>query len=189
MILGGLLLQNQTFIDFGLKLSSSYYETYHQTHAGIAPELFRWLDNGFNPLVKPTANRSPPQKWMAFYERSGFYATNPEYILRPETIESLYYAYRATGERKLQDMAWQAFEAWNKRTKVEGGYAGLRSVMKSFDDPAQQYVDKMESFWMAETLKYLYLMFADDSDVQVRSDGKMKWVLNTEAHPLLIRGA
>jgi len=32
-------------------------------------------------------------------------------------------------------------------------------------------------------------MFAEDSDVQVRSDGKMKWVLNTEAHPLLIRGA
>ncbi|KAI1070846.1 hypothetical protein LB507_006662 [Fusarium sp. FIESC RH6] len=189
LILGGLLLQNQTFIDFGLKLSSSYYETYHQTHAGIAPELFRWLDNGSNPLVKPTANRPPPRKWMSFYERSGFYATNPEYILRPETIESLYYAYRATGERKWQDMAWQAFEALNKRTKVEGGYTGLRSVMKSFDDPAQQYVDKMESFWMAETLKYLYLMFADDSDVQVRSDGKMKWVLNTEAHPLLIRGA
>ena len=47
----------------------------------------------------------------------------------------------------------------------------------------------VESFWMAETLKYLYLMFAEDMDVQVRSDGKMKWVLNTEAHPLLIRGA
>lgn len=187
LILGGLLLQNQTFIDFGLKLSESYFETYRQTPAGIAPELFRWVDDGNNPLAKKNSNRPPPPKWQSFYEKSGFYHTNPEYILRPETIESLYYAYRATGDKKWQDMAWEAFGSLNKMTKVEGGYTGLRSVMKSFDDKSGGYIDKMESFWLAETLKYLYLMFAEDSDVQVRSDGRMKWVLNTEAHPLLIR--
>uniref|UniRef100_A0A4E9E3D8 alpha-1,2-Mannosidase n=1 Tax=Gibberella zeae TaxID=5518 RepID=A0A4E9E3D8_GIBZA len=188
LILGGLLLQNQTFVDFGLKLSESYFETYRQTPAGIAPETFRWIDNGNNPLVEPHANRPPPPKWQSFYEKSGFFHTNPEYILRPETIESLYYAYRATGDKKWQDMAWEAFESLNKMSKVEGGYTGLRSVMKSADDKTREFVDKMESFWLAETLKYLYLMFAEDLDVQVRSDGKMRWVLNTEAHPLLIRG-
>ncbi|EYB32129.1 hypothetical protein FG05_03906 [Fusarium graminearum] len=188
LILGGLLLQNQTFVDFGLKLSESYFETYRQTPAGIAPETFRWIDSGNNPLVEPHANRPPPPKWQSFYEKSGFFHTNPEYILRPETIESLYYAYRATGDKKWQDMAWEAFESLNKMSKVEGGYTGLRSVMKSADDKTREFVDKMESFWLAETLKYLYLMFAEDLDVQVRSDGKMRWVLNTEAHPLLIRG-
>lgn len=72
--------------------------------------------------------------------------------------------------------------------KVEGGYTGLKSVMKTKDDKTRKFVDKMESFWLAETLKYLYLMFAEDSELQVRSDGKMKYVLNTEAHPLLVRG-
>ncbi|KAF5545162.1 class I alpha-mannosidase 1B [Fusarium mexicanum] len=188
LILGGLLLQNQTFVDFGVKLSESYYEVYRQSPSGIGPELFRWVDDGRQPLAKASAKRLPAPKWQSFYEKSGYYHTNAEYILRPETIESLYYAYRATGDRKYQDWAWEAFEALNRMCKVEGGYTGLKSVMKTKDDKTRKFVDKMESFWLAETLKYLYLMFAEDSELQVRSDGKMKYVLNTEAHPLLIRG-
>ncbi|KAJ3533273.1 hypothetical protein NM208_g2554 [Fusarium decemcellulare] len=189
LILGGLLLQNQTFIDFGLKLSKSYYEVYRQSPSGIGPELFRWVDDGRQPMTKPPANRPPSQKWASFYETSGFYPTNPEYILRPETIESLYYAYRATGDRKWQDWAWEAFESLNRMSRVEGGYTGLRSVMKKADDDTRQFIDKMESFWLAETLKYLYLIFAEDSDLHVRSDGRIKYVLNTEAHPLLFNAA
>jgi mannosyl-oligosaccharide alpha-1,2-mannosidase len=44
---------------------------------------------------------------------------------------------------------------------------------------------KMESFWVAETLKYLYLLFEDDGNV-VPLD---QWVFNTEAHPLPIWGS
>ncbi|KAF5593834.1 class I alpha-mannosidase 1B [Fusarium pseudoanthophilum] len=188
LILGGLLLQNQTFVDFGVKLSESYYEVYRQSPSGIGPELFRWIDDGRQPLAKASSKRLPAPKWQSFYDKSGYYHTNAEYILRPETIESLYYAYRATGDRKYQDWAWEAFEALNSMCKVEGGYTGLKSVMKTKDDKTRKFVDKMESFWLAETLKYLYLMFAEDSELQVRSDGKMKYVLNTEAHPLLVRG-
>ncbi|KAF5641844.1 class I alpha-mannosidase 1B [Fusarium tjaetaba] len=188
LILGGLLLQNQTFVDFGVKLSESYYEVYRQSPSGIGPELFRWVDDGRQPLAKASSKRLPAPKWQSFYEKSGYYHTNAEYILRPETIESLYYAYRATGDRKYQEWAWEAFEALNRMCKVEGGYTGLKSVMKTKDDKTRKFVDKMESFWLAETLKYLYLMFAEDSELQVRSDGKMKYVLNTEAHPLLVRG-
>ncbi|KAF5002507.1 hypothetical protein FGRMN_332 [Fusarium graminum] len=189
LILGGLLLQNQTFVDFGLELSESYFEVYKQSPSGIGPEVFRWVDDGRQPLAKAAANRYPPQKWKDFYEKSGFYHVNAEYILRPETIESLYYAYRATGDKKWQDRAWEAFESLNKMSKIEGGYTGLKSVMKTADDKTRQFVDKMESFWLAETLKYLYLIFAEDSELQVKSDGRMKYVLNTEAHPLLVRGA
>ncbi|PNP73745.1 hypothetical protein FNYG_12935 [Fusarium nygamai] len=188
LILGGLLLQNQTFVDFGVKLSESYYEVYRQSPSGIGPELFRWVDDGRQPLAKASSKRLPAPKWQSFYEKSGYYHTNAEYILRPETIESLYYAYRATGDRQYQDWAWEAFEALNRMCKVEGGYTGLKSVMKTEDDKTRKFVDKMESFWLAETLKYLYLMFAEDSELQARSDGKMKYVLNTEAHPLLVRG-
>lgn len=41
--------------------------------------------------------------------------------------------------------------------------------------------DVQQSFMLAETLKYLYLVFSDD---QISLD---KWVFNTEAHPLPIQ--
>jgi len=61
---------------------------------------------------------------------------------------------------------------------VEGGYSGLRDVniLKSYDDVQQ-------SFFLAETLKYLYLLFSNDSLLDLDL-----WVFNTEAHPLPIKG-
>lgn len=40
----------------------------------------------------------------------------------------------------------------------------------------------MPSFWIAETLKYLYLLFEDDESVLPFEE----YVFNTEAHPLPI---
>ena len=42
----------------------------------------------------------------------------------------------------------------------------------------------MESFWIAETLKYLWLLFGEPSTLLLD-----KWVLSTEAHPLLLNAA
>jgi mannosyl-oligosaccharide alpha-1,2-mannosidase len=63
---------------------------------------------------------------------------------------------------------------------VEGGYTGLRDVYQS--NPSQD--DVQQSFFLAETLKYLYLTFSDDSLIPLD-----KWVFNTEAHPLPIQSA
>ncbi|KAL4522826.1 hypothetical protein Ndes2437A_g07575 [Nannochloris sp. 'desiccata'] len=78
-----------------------------------------------------------------------------------------------------------------------GGYSNLESV-KSIPPPRR---DKMESFWIAETLKYLYLIFTDPPDrclapgcVDLSVDGQQavlpltKFVFTTEAHPLPIVG-
>lgn len=43
--------------------------------------------------------------------------------------------------------------------------------------------DKMESFWLAETLKYLFLLFDDSRPALIPLD---QFVLNTEAHALPI---
>lgn len=45
--------------------------------------------------------------------------------------------------------------------------------------------NKMESFWLAETLKYFYLLFEDDPNVLPLD----QWVFNTEAHPLPVWGS
>jgi mannosyl-oligosaccharide alpha-1,2-mannosidase len=92
-ILGGLVLDEQKYIDFGLELVASCENTYNQTLTGIGPESFGW-----------DANKVPSNQ-KEFYERAGFYITSTNYILRPEVLESFYYAYRATGDRKYQDVS------------------------------------------------------------------------------------
>ena len=60
---------------------------------------------------------------------------------------------------------------------MEHGYAGLRDVRKA----PPKHDDTQQSFFLAETLKYLYLMFGSKAEVSLD-----EWVFNTEAHPLRI---
>lgn len=183
-ILGGVLLDEAKYKKFGLELTESYFNNYMQSPSGIGPEVFRWVDAA---LPKDGSNGPPPESERKFYEKSGFYSTAGSYILRPETLESVYYAYRLTGDGKWQDMAWQAFESINKACRTGSGYAELKDVMKP---DGGGFYDQMQSFWMAETLKYLYLIFADESEVQLQlqGGGKSQFVFNTEAHPFRVRG-
>ena len=56
------------------------------------------------------------------------------------------------------------------------------TALPDVDNP-RKHDDKMESFVLAETVKYFYLLF--DPDDKVPLD---KYVFNTEAHPLRILG-
>ena len=102
---------------------------------------------------------------------------NPSYILRPETVESIYVAWKFTGLQKYRNYAWKIFKAINKSCRVENGFASISNV--DSEDPDKQ--NSMESFFLAETLKYLYLTFSDS-----RLISPAHWVFNTEAHPLRI---
>ena len=97
------------------------------------------------------------------------------YILRPEAIESIFILYRITGDVKYQDMAWKMFQAIDTATRTEIAHAAVADVRVA--NP--QKSDRMESFWLAETLKYFYLVFSEPEVVDLDD-----WVLNTEAHPL-----
>jgi mannosyl-oligosaccharide alpha-1,2-mannosidase len=100
------------------------------------------------------------------------------YVLRPEAIESIFYMYRMTGERKYQDIAWDMLQAIDASTRTEFGNAALSDMMKT---PPDKY-NSMKSFWLAETLKYFYLIFSDTNLISLD-----KFVLNTEeAHPFRI---
>ena len=104
-------------------------------------------------------------------------------LLRPETMESLFVLWRVTGKPHFQEWAWAIFRAFQLHTRVEGGgYANLDSCLQV--PPPKR--DKMESFWLAETLKYLYLTL-DDSNPQLMSLDE--YVFNTEAHPLPVEGS
>lgn len=181
-ILGGILLNEQKYIDFGIQLAESYYEAYRATESGIGPEGFSWVDSGQS---EGGSNPAPPEDKAEFYDKAGFWATAPYYILRPETVESLYYAYRVTGDRKYQDLAWEAFGRITELCRAGSGFSGLRDV--NLPDGGE-HDDFQESFWLAETLKYLYLTFGPESAVQLQVEGPNGWVFNTEAHPVKVRG-
>ncbi|KAG6008885.1 hypothetical protein E4U21_003697 [Claviceps maximensis] len=183
-ILGGIVLNNDKYKHFGIALTESYFNLYFQEPSGIGPEGFRWVDSAL-PADDPD-NKPPPAGQTDFYSQSGFYTTSGYYILRPEMFESLYYAYRLTGDKKYQDWAWWAFEKIRQDARVGDAFAELRDVTEA---NGGGFVDEMQSFWMAETLKYLYLIFAADGPVHVQGQGaKNEFVYNTECHPLRVRG-
>ena len=104
-------------------------------------------------------------------------------LLRPEVVESLFYMWRYTKEQKYRDMAWEIFKSFRKysRCPETGGYSGVKlNNFANVLEPVRD--DMMQSFFLSETLKYLYLIFSEDSVLDLN-----EWVFNTEAHPLKIR--
>ena len=133
------------------------------------------------------------------------------YKLRPETIESLMVLFRTTGDEKYRQMGWDIFKAMLRHCRVTefgtNSYSGILDVTGKAGNLKQN--DYMPSYFMAETLKYLYLLFAFDANgipesppTQLRQRQSAhalpqilatsalpldKWVFNTEAHPFSIR--
>lgn len=116
---------------------------------------------------------------FVFSNRADAMAFGPSekyYILRPEILETYFYMWRYTHDPKYRAWAWDFVEALEKYCKAEGGYSGLRNVYQPvIKDDVQQ------SFFLAEVLKYLYLIFSNDNVISLDD-----WVFNTEAHPLPI---
>lgn len=110
-----------------------------------------------------------------------FLQGDPRYLLRPEAIESVFYMYRITGDSMWQEKGWKMFESILKvaqvvdpKTNDVRGYSAVLDVT----NPKSKLDNSAESFWLAETLKYFYLLFEDPSVISLDD-----YVFNTEAHP------
>ncbi|RAH72242.1 class I alpha-mannosidase 1A [Aspergillus aculeatinus CBS 121060] len=100
---------------------------------------------------------------------------NRKYLLRPEAIESVFIMYRLTGDESWRKKGWEMFQAVSKYTRTEFANSAIDDVTVT----TPEMLDEMQSFWLAETLKYFYLLFSDPTVVSLDD-----YVLNTEAHPL-----
>ncbi|KDQ09550.1 glycoside hydrolase family 47 protein [Botryobasidium botryosum FD-172 SS1] len=100
-----------------------------------------------------------------------------QYLLRPEvgTIESIYLMWLTTGDIKWRERGWGIYQAIETYTKAPYGYACVNDVEMV---PPKRF-DSMPSYFFAETLKYLYLLFQEDTHWSLD-----KYVFNTEAHPI-----
>ncbi|HEY7216167.1 MAG TPA: glycoside hydrolase family 47 protein, partial [Thermoanaerobaculia bacterium] len=99
--------------------------------------------------------------------------TSPGYQLRPEIMESAYYLHRATKDPRYLEMGKTFFDGLVTHCRTDAGYTVLKDVT------TKEKGDLMPSYFLAETLKYLYLLFAPDDTLDFK-----RVVFNTEAHPL-----
>lgn len=190
--------EDLTDLELAHELAHTCYQLYRRTPSGLAPEIVVFVMEKVSDAYP--GSHPPDTGGGDFIIRNGDAHT----LLRPETVESFYILWKVTGDPIYREWAWQIFRAFELWARVDesipssrGGYSSLESVLEL--PPRRR--DKMESFWLAETLKYLYLIFieapdrclhpscADDASSERRHVLPLtKFVLNTEAHPLLIVG-
>ncbi|KAF9576596.1 mannosyl-oligosaccharide alpha-1,2-mannosidase [Mortierella alpina] len=165
------IVQEEDF-RIGEELTESCYEMYHQTETGLAPEIVYWVQKEEQIRGKSALQHTPGSDFI-INDRDG------HNWLRPETVESLFYLWRLTGNDKYRHWGWNIFEAIEKYSKVStGGYSSIHDIRRADN---VRFSDKMETFFLAETLKYFYLLFGSDEVLPLD-----KYVFNTEAHPLPI---
>ncbi|XP_073000348.1 mannosyl-oligosaccharide 1,2-alpha-mannosidase MNS3 [Typha latifolia] len=154
-------------------LAKTCFEMYSVTSTGLAPEIAYFHIEGDSEGGPDGGNKSSE------YVKDIIIKHNDRHnLLRPETVESFFVLYRITEDPKYREWGWQIFEAFEKYTKVDsGGYTSLDDVTTI--PPYKR--DKMETFFLGETLKYLYLLFGENNILPLD-----KFVFNTEAHPFPI---
>ncbi|PPJ55230.1 hypothetical protein CBER1_05676 [Cercospora berteroae] len=193
--LGGRLTEQEDHVDIGKKLTDGCIWAYQALPTGVMPEVFEmvpcpprpgecpWNEGKWRDAVTQfdaTRDQDPiddlrlPKGFTNIRDR--------RYILRPEAIESVFILYRTTRQKYLLDRGWEMFTSVINATETDMANAALADVTY---DPAwlastghSVKMNSMESFWLAETLKYFYLLYSEVDSISLDD-----WVFNTEAHP------
>ncbi|KAK3485241.1 glycoside hydrolase [Neurospora hispaniola] len=182
--LGGRLFGRPEWVESqGVKITKGCVYAYRAMPTGMMPERYnmvpcpsrddagcRWNEDVWEREKKKRL------EWKQHLPKGFTTAKDPRYILRPEAIESVFVMWRITGRQEFQEAAWDMFTAVSKGTVTEFANAAVLDVTKAeYPLPKEDY---MESFWLAETLKYFYLVFSPPDVISLDD-----FVLNTEAHP------
>ncbi|KAK6194278.1 Mitochondrial distribution and morphology protein 10 [Pestalotiopsis sp. IQ-011] len=174
--LGGKLLNVPEHVEIGEKIAKGCAWMYDSFPTGVMPEIYNLFPC---PSLEPCA--WDEQLWQEEGNttlRKGIRnARDPRYILRPEAIESIFIMYRITGKEEYQEIAWRMFQAIQKSTETELAASAISDVTVTGET---EKLNSMESFWLAETLKYFWLIFSPPDLISLD-----EYVLNTEAHPFL----
>uniref|UniRef100_A0A8C1B6B9 alpha-1,2-Mannosidase n=2 Tax=Cyprinus carpio TaxID=7962 RepID=A0A8C1B6B9_CYPCA len=98
-----------------------------------------------------------------------------QHPLRPEFAESTYFLYKATGDPYYLKVGQSIVEKLNTHARVPCGFAAVQDVRTGTHE------DRMDSFFLAEMFKYLYLLFSEKSQLPINIDD---YIFTTEAHLL-----
>ncbi|KAH8676749.1 glycoside hydrolase [Tricladium varicosporioides] len=165
-------------MELARELTKTCWGMYKVMATGLAPEIAHFH------IDTPPLPASAPHKSPSTFDDPENTEWQKDFIIkpadnhnlqRPETAESLFYMWRITGDEIYREWGWEMFKAFLKYTAVEDG-GGFTSLSNANVLPPQTK-DNMESFWLAETLKYFYLLFSPNDLIPLD-----KVVINTEAH-------
>lgn len=138
-------------IQWAKSVAYTCYQMYVRQSTRLSPESVSFRDGEMKPHIKYN-------------------------LLRPETVESLYILHEVTNDPIFVKWGWDIYKAFETISKTDFGYAEINDV-----DMSKSQRDKLESFFPAETLKYLYLLFDTNHKIDLHN-----YVFNTEAHPFKI---
>lgn len=173
--LGGKLFDIPEHVAIGEKIAKGCAWVYDSFPTGVMPEIYNLFPC---PSLEPCA--WDQETWSTDGDttlREGFKnARDPRYLLRPEATESIFLMYRMTGKEEYQEIAWRMFQSIKKSTETDLAFSAIGDVTTT---GVPEKLDSMESFWLAETLKYFWLIFSSPDLISLD-----EYVLNTEAHPL-----
>lgn len=144
-------------LELGINLTTTCQLTYAFTDTKIGPDRFYF---------------SKTQG-----ELMGLSNSDKRSQMRPEVAESIFVMWRVTKDERWRTYGWEMVQAMDKHYRTPYGYSGIYDVYNVMSKKD----DVMQSFFLAETLKYLYLLFSDDSLLPLD-----QYVFNTEAHPMPI---
>ncbi|KAL8413924.1 hypothetical protein RB594_005236 [Gaeumannomyces avenae] len=172
--------QDEADMRLARELMHTCWGMYKYMATGLAAEI-TFFNVGDPAAREGDAHATPPDhfsedpeaKWRKDYVVKEFDSHN---LQRPETVESLFYMWRITGENKYREWGWEMFASFMEHTAVPDG-GGFTSLSNANQVPPVTR-DNMESFWLAETLKYFYLLFSPNDVLPLD-----RIVINTEAHP------
>ncbi|XP_006777584.1 PREDICTED: mannosyl-oligosaccharide 1,2-alpha-mannosidase IC [Myotis davidii] len=140
--------------ELAAQITKTCHESYDRSDTKLGPEAF-WFNSGKEAVATQLSESY--------------------YILRPEVVESYMYLWRQTHNPIYREWGWEVVMALEKYCRTEAGFAGIQDVYSSIPN----HDNKQQTFFLAETLKYLYLLFSEDDMLSLED-----WVFNTEAHPL-----
>lgn len=166
-------------IELAKKLMKTCWATYKVTATGLAAEITHFETHD-PPAMMADGILTSPETLSSDAEAEWkkdliIKPADSHNLQRPETVESLFYMWRITNDDIYREWGWEMFSSFVEHTAVDhkGGYTSINDV-NSIPTSAR---DNMESFWLAETLKYFYLLFGPDDVLPLD-----KVVFNTEAH-------
>ncbi|CEJ85751.1 Putative Glycosyl hydrolase family 47 [[Torrubiella] hemipterigena] len=172
--------QHEEDMKLARELTQTCWGMYKYMATGLAAEI-TYFKIGNPPASPDKGHPVPPRKldghanaaWRKDFE---VHSNDVHNLQRPETVESLFYMWRITGDIQYREWGWEMFRSFMNHTAVEdkGGFTSLSDA----NQVPPLVKDNMESFWLAETLKYMYLLFSPDDLLPLD-----QIVLNTEAHP------
>lgn len=142
----------ERFMEVAAGITKTCYHMYTNQPTGIAPEYVNFRDRKMHAGARYN-------------------------IQRPEAIEAIFYMYRKTGDEMYRNWAWEMFTSMVTHYKTPTGWTGLKDVRMN----PPHHDNTMQSFFLAETLKYFYLIFCDSDTINLD-----EWVFNTEAHPIKV---